>query len=196
MRLRFALADDHPLFRMGLRLALEARGHIVTEEFSRGDDLIASCARLTEVDVLVIDVRMPGADGIRAVEHVRKASPSLAIAMVTSYDDAATRARAADAGITTVMAKDASPADLVSALETAMPLTSVEQGAHAPFNLTIRELEVLDAIVAGQSNREIAAALGISVETVKDHVRQIYSKLGVGERASAVRVALRHGVVS
>ena len=197
-RLRCVVVDDHALLRLGLRTALTARGHAVVAEFESGDALIAAIDSLKRIDLVITDARMPNGDGFFVCRTVKLAWPIVAIAMLTSYDDEATRARALAAGVNAFVAKDEDAEALVEHLIEAVqdPLAAPEVGSDVPFSLTVRELEVIQQLVYGLTNREVAEALGISPETVKDYVHQVYGKLGVSDRASLTRVALEHRLTS
>lgn len=194
--MRCVIVDDHAVFRLGLRYALEARGHSVIAEYADGRAAREALGTLEGVDLLIIDARMPEMSGFELARHVRGTTTTLPIAMVTTFDDEVARVRAVEAGVDDVVSKDETPEALVARLEQVAWSRPIPASYGSLLGLTHRELEVLELIVTGASNRAIGRALGVSVETVKDHVRQVYRKLGVSERASAVRVAIEQKLVS
>ncbi|QGQ18517.1 response regulator [Cellulomonas sp. JZ18] len=215
------LVDDQPLVRVGFRLILESSG-VVDVVGEAGDGATAvEQVRALRPDVVLMDVRMPGVDGIEATRRVVEAHPEVRVLVLTTFDLDEYAFAALGAGASGFMLKDARPADLVEAVRTVASGDAVvsprvtrrmlelfagrfpESGAapdpHAPHprlaDLTPRELEVLRCVAEGSSNAEVAAALFLSEATVKTHVGRILAKLGVRDRVQAVVLAYETGLV-
>jgi DNA-binding NarL/FixJ family response regulator len=189
------LADDHPAFLLGVRLGLEAEGVEVLATAADGAAAIAACQRLRP-DAAVLDVRMPGVDGMRAMRAIHGDAPEVALIVLSTFDDAATRREARDAGARAFLTKDV-PIDALA--ETIVRLVR-EPGLHLVEvpelpALTPRELEVLRLLADGASNKRIAVALDIAVDTVKEHCSAVYGKLGVTGRVQAIALARGFGLV-
>jgi DNA-binding NarL/FixJ family response regulator len=210
--IRVLIADDHRMVRQGLRSFLELQEGIeVAGEAADG----AQCAQLAaelEPDVILLDLVMPGVDGVGAMELLREAGSTARVLVVTSFTDRRMIIPAIRAGARGYVYKDVDPAALAAAVrsvhaghvllepEVAAALLdsggggTAESGAQAA-PLTAREREVLVLIAQGRSNREIARALVLAEKTVKTHVSNILMKLGVADRTQAALWAVRHGVV-
>ncbi|HRQ10308.1 MAG TPA: response regulator transcription factor [Trueperaceae bacterium] len=194
--LRVLIADDHPLFRMGLALALKADGFEVVAEAENGRQAVER-ARHAGVDVVVLDVRMPELDGIDACTIITSAADAPVVVMLTTFEEPAVVLAARAAGATAYLSKETSPRELARMLRQILadperdwlPEVSVPE-------LTPREAEALAALARGLSNKAIAAELGISPETVKDYLENVYRKLDVRDRVSAVRRAAELGLVA
>jgi len=201
--LRVLIADDHAGFRAGLRalLATDQRVRVVGEA-STGEGAIAASASLTP-DVVLMDVSMPGTDGVEATRRIVDDAPHVAIVVLTMHDDDETVFSALRAGARGYLLKGASRAELLRAVHAAAsgealfgpgiarrlmtyfgrPVPSAAQ----PFpELTEREREILDHVAAGRSNAAIAQLLGVAPKTVRNHVSNIFSKLQVRDRSEAI----------
>jgi DNA-binding NarL/FixJ family response regulator len=193
--IRVLIADDHPLFRMGLAHALRARGFDVVAEAENGRNAV-DLARTLRPELAVLDVRMPEMDGVEACRALRAEAQAPHVVMLTTFDEPALVAAAAEAGATAYLSKETDPHRLA---ETLMRIAAEPERDWMPHVdlpvLTRRERDVLTLLAAGHSNREIAGRLGIGAETVKDHVASLYRKFDVGDRVSAVREAERLGYV-
>lgn len=211
--IRVLIADDHRMVRQGLRTFLELQDGIeVAGEAADG----AQCAQLAaelKPDVILLDLVMPGVDGVGAMELLREAGSTARVLVVTSFTDRRMIIPAIRAGARGYVYKDVDPAALAAAVrsvhaghvllepEVATALLDsgggsgggAEAGPQAP-PLTAREREVLVLIAQGRSNREIARALVLAEKTVKTHVSNILMKLGVADRTQAALWAVRHGV--
>ncbi|MEZ0109855.1 DNA-binding NarL/FixJ family response regulator [Catenulispora sp. EB89] len=208
--IRVLIADDHRMVRQGLRTFLELQEGIeVVGEAADG----AQCAELAaelKPDVILLDLVMPGVDGVGAMELLREAGSTARVLVVTSFTDRRMIIPAIRAGARGYVYKDVDPSALAAAVrsvhaghvllepEVAAALLnsgggSGEAGAQAP-PLTAREREVLVLIAQGRSNREIARALVLAEKTVKTHVSNILMKLGVADRTQAALWAVRHGI--
>ncbi|GAW49174.1 response regulator [Nocardioides sp. PD653] len=205
------IADDHPVYREGLAHALAAKPDIQVLG-QAGDGLEAlDLVRDLEPDIALVDLRLPSLDGIAIAEAVTsQASPTLVV-IVSAYEDTDTMYRAFDAGAKAYLTKLASPQTVYDAAmavlggeiifpESVRPgLTdsarALRRRAVSSGTLTAREREVLTLIAQGRSAPEIAEHLFLGVTTVRTHLQHIYDKLGVSERASAVAVAARRGLL-
>ncbi len=194
--LRVLIADDHPLFRMGLALALKADGFEVVAEAENGRQAVER-ARHAAVDVVVLDVRMPELDGIDACTIITSAVDAPVVVMLTTFEEPAVVQAARAAGATAYLSKETSPRELARMLRQilANPERDWLPEVSLP-ELTPREAEALAALARGLSNKAIAAELGISPETVKDYLENVYRKLDVRDRVSAVRRAAELGLVA
>jgi two-component system, NarL family, nitrate/nitrite response regulator NarL len=189
--LQIVLADDHAVFRECLARALGAAGHSVVAEASDGDAAVAAVQRWRP-DVAVLDVSMPGCDGIAATRRI--ASFGVPVIVLTMHADAEVRERARDAGARDLLVKDCKTSDLLAALEgAAQPRSAPAPKAPA---LSAREQEVLGLLASGATPPDIASRLYISSVTVKNHLASIYRKLGCRGRTQAVIYALQHGLVA
>jgi two-component system NarL family response regulator len=201
--IRVLLADDHAIVRSGVAQILnEERGISVVAEAADGAEAVELFAR-DRPDVALIDLRMPKLEGVQVVERIRERFPTAAIVILTTYDTDNDIERALRAGAKAFLVKDVSPQDLVDCVRAVHAgRTWVSQKVAAKLvahvtnvRLTRRELAVLRLLAAGNSNREIGDALGISDGTVKIHVTHLFAKLGVACRTEAIATALRRGLV-
>lgn len=203
-RIRVLLADDHPVVREGLAALINRRPDMmVVAEAASGQEAV-DLFRDRQPDVALIDLRMPGVDGVAAIAAIRKESPGARIMVLTTFDGDEDIYRALRAGAKGYLLKDA-PRDVL--LDS---IRSVYQGkAYLPSNLATklaerlagselskRELEVLRLMAEGKTNRQIAEKLFIAEGTVKMHVNSILRTLGVCARTEAVTLALRRGIIS
>lgn len=207
--IRVLLVDDHQVVRRGLRTFLEVQDDIeVVGEASDGDEGVARAEELRP-DVVLMDVKMPGTDGIEALRVLRERGNPARVLVVTSFTEQRTVVPALRAGAAGYVYKDVDPDALAGAIrsvhaghvllqpEVAGALLSDDQsggGTGRGPSLTEREREVLGLIADGRSNREIARALVLSEKTVKTHVSNILMKLDVSDRTQAALWAVRHGV--
>jgi len=205
--IRIIIADDHPVVREGLAGMLAGQPDMeVVAQAEDGEQAVVLWTQ-HQPDVLLMDLRMPGMDGVAAIEAVRETRPSANILVLTTYDSDADIVRAIEAGATGYLLKDTPREELFRAIRAAAKGESVlapavaarlmtRMRAPAEENLSAREIEVLQLVYKGASNREIGKALHISTATVKTHLIHIYGKLGVDDRTSAVTVALERGILS
>ncbi len=213
--IKILIADDHPILREGLRHALDLEeGFQVVGEVGDGERAVRETIRL-EPDVVLMDISMPGLNGIEATELVKKHRPETGIVVLTIHEEEQYLLAAMKAGASCYVTKDAEPATLRAAIRAAAAGRSYvdpdvagrllgeyaakhardDRGSAPASVLTRRELEVLRLIAEGKSNREIAKELFISEKTVKNHVHNIYRKLGVDDRLQAALYAIRRGLV-
>lgn len=202
--LRIALADDQILVRAGLRALLQTQGIAVACEADDGEALLAALAT-TAVDVVLSDIRMPGMDGIQALQQLRARGDATPVLLLTTFDDADLLLRATEAGAQGFLLKDAAPEDLrdaivrVAAGETLLQPVSTdpvraryryrdEDAPRDTFNE--REVAILRLLAGGYSNKEIARSLFLAEGTVKNYVSTILDKLGTRDRTRAVLKAI------
>ena len=214
--IRVMVVDDDELMRAGLRAVLSSDDGIeVVEEAGDGDQAVRR-ARRTKPGVVLMDVRMPGKDGIAATSELIEASPESKVVILTTFEEDGYIHGALRAGASGFLLKRTSPEDLTAAvhrvaagealLSPSVTRRVIDQMAARPLplsgedarldELTPREREVLELIARGLSNREIAAELVVEESTVKTHVKRILSKLDVRDRVLAVIVAYETGLVS
>ncbi|MET9879981.1 response regulator transcription factor [Actinacidiphila glaucinigra] len=207
--IRVLLVDDHQVVRRGLRTFLEVQPDIeVVGEAGDGEEGVDRAGELAP-DVILMDVRMPGVDGIEALRRLRDNGSKARVLVVTSFTEQRTVVPALRAGAAGYVYKDVDPDALAGAIrsvhaghvllqpEVADALLSQEEttpGQGRGGTLTDREREVLSLIAEGRSNREIARALVLSEKTVKTHVSNILMKLDLSDRTQAALWAVRHGI--
>ncbi|WP_206791950.1 response regulator transcription factor [Amycolatopsis sp. MtRt-6] len=201
------IVDDHPVVRDGLRgmFGADPRFEVVGEA-GDGAEAVSAAERLRP-DVILMDLRMPGTDGVAAIKELAKRGVPARVLVLTTYDTDSHVLPAIEAGATGYLLKEAPRAELVRAVEAAAHgqavlspaiatrlLGQVRKPAQAP--LSQRELEVLELIAQGSTNREAAKRLFISETTVKTHLLHVYAKLGVNDRAAAVAAAFSRGYLA
>jgi len=202
--LRVVVVDDHPVVREGLRAVLSAEPDIeVVADCGTGEEAVDLAAALRP-DVVLMDLRLPGLDGVAATKRI-VAADTAAVLVLTMYDTDGDIVRAVAAGATGYLLKESSRQDLVGAVRTAarretvltpaVAARLVNQVRGTPTALTVRELEVLRYVASGLSNPEIGRELFISEATVKSHVMRIFDKLEVRDRTAAVTTAIARGIL-
>ena len=214
-QLTVLIVDDHPVVRQGLRVLLEVHEGIeVTGEAADGREALDLAAQLNP-DVILLDLKLPGLDGIAVLAELRARAIGSRVLVLTSGNDPAQVTRAVQAGASGFLYKDVDPDALIRAIRavndgnlllapsaagTLIP-GAVMAGGWGPDGppgrgglaaLTAREREVLEEIAHGRSNREIARQLRVSEKTVKTHVSSVLAKLGVQDRTQAALYAVRH----
>ena len=210
--IRALIVDDHPVTREGLRTLLELSGDdavIVVGEAGSGEEAVLQVVQL-EPDVVFMDVRMPGMSGIEATKQIRKANPATKVILITIDESRGAISEAIQAGVSGYLLKDASADALVDAAKQAvegravihpqLTKTFIEEVQHADeapttTPLSKREREILQMVANGSTTKEVARDLGISPHTVKTHLERIFEKLGANDRAQAVAIAIRTGLV-
>jgi len=214
-RITLVLVDDHALVRQGVRAFIETQPDIaVVGEADSGQAAAARCAELAP-DVVLMDLIMPGMDGVEATRQVKAMSPRTQVIILTSYHDDEHILPAMRAGALSYLLKDVGPDELAQAVRkaargevvlhpriAAQVIQALSGGAGRSANaapadppLTARELEVLRLIAEGHTNAEIAERLFVSEKTVKSHVSNILGKLHLADRTQAAIYAWREGVV-
>lgn len=213
------IVEDHPLFGQGLRRVLEGEGDLeVIAEVNNGITAVERAATL-QPDVILMDINLPGQNGLQATRAIRSSGDDTAIIILTAYHDEEQMFHALRAGAAAYYPKDVPPADLITAIREVakgnyvisnrvIPAAQVANWLLKEFEeraiysdapeemflpLTAREMEILQFITKGASNKEIARALGISRQTVKNHMSSILRKLAVEDRTQAAVLALRRG---
>ncbi|WP_067175382.1 response regulator [Microtetraspora niveoalba] len=204
--IRLLIADDHPVVRDGIRgMFVDDPDFEVLGEAGDGAQAV-ELARALNPDVILMDLRMPRMDGVAAIKELARLGIAARVLILTTYDTDRDVLPAVEAGATGYLLKDAGRDELIHAVRTAARgeavlspsvATRLLGQVRAPADpLSARELEVLHLIAEGATNREAAARLFISEATVKSHVLHIYTKLGVNDRAAAVAVAFRRGLLT
>ena len=205
-RIRLLLVDDHPVVREGQRGMLSGQPDFaVMGEASDGAEGVTLAAQL-QPDVVLMDLRMPGLDGVGAIRQIVERKIATHVLVLTTYDTEADIVQAIEAGATGYLLKDAPRQELVRAVRSAAKGESAlapavasrllgRMRALAEEQLTEREVEVLQLVAKGTSNRLVGRALHISEATVKTHLVHISGKLNVSDHTSAVTVALERGIL-
>ncbi|MGP3932039.1 response regulator [Nonomuraea sp. KM88] len=202
---RLLIADDHPIVRDGIRgMFAGDPGFEVVGEAGDGAQAV-DLARALDPDVILMDLRMPRMDGVTAIRELARLGLKARVLVLTTYDTDSDVLPAIEAGATGYLLKDALREELARAVAAAARgeaalspsvATRLLGQVRAPADpLSGRELEILDLIAQGTTNREAAARLFISEATVKTHLLHIYAKLGVNDRASAVAAAFQRGLL-
>jgi len=215
--IRALIVDDHPVTREGLRTALELSDDVVVVvgEAASGEEAVDRARELSP-DVVFMDVRMPGMDGIEATRRIRQAAPETKVILITVDESRGAISDAIKAGVSGYLLKDASAEALVDAARNAvegnavihpqLTKTFIEEvrmaeggtsggGAPGTTPLSKREREILQKVADGSTTKQVATELGISPHTVKTHLERIFEKLGANDRAQAVAIAIRSGIV-
>ncbi len=192
--MRLLIADDHPLFRMGLRLALEGQGFAVVGEAGDGQEALRLCLERLP-DAVVLDVRMPQTDGITATRLLREKGYLGLVVLLTTFNEPVLVQQAAYAGANAYWSKELPPEALAERLRRLSQGQEPRLRAPELPRLTMREQEVLQQMAQGLSSKEIARNLGLSPETVKDHLVRLYEKLGVRNRVEALERARSLGLL-
>jgi DNA-binding NarL/FixJ family response regulator len=218
-KIRIMIVDDHPLFREGLRRVMEAEDDILVEaEVADGHEAIA-LAREIRPDVVLLDISLPSMNGLQVTREIKASLPDTAVINLTAYHDEEQIIHAINAGASAYYPKEVMPDKLVFAVRQVTKgqwviddrvLNKVELGVWLLDQyrqiaatgiaddsrfvpLSSREMEILQYVVRGSSNKEIAHALQISQQTVKNHISSILRKLDAKDRTEAAVYALRHG---
>ncbi len=222
--IRVMIVDDHLIIREGLRLMVEEVGEEfqVVGDATDGESALQLVGQL-QPDVVLMDLRMPRMDGITAIEHILRQYPQIAIIILTTYNEDDLMIRGLQAGACGYLLKDTGLETLLNAIRAAArgemliqpdimarilsyttsqrspssppPLPINTPNNHKTFDLTERELEVLTGVARGERSKDIARHLGISERTVRAYLTNIYTKLNVTSRASAVTTAIRYGLL-
>ena len=213
--IRLLIADDHLIIRQGLRLILETEDDFeIVAEASDGAEALRLCAEHNP-DVVLMDLRMPGMDGLTAIEKLRENQPEIAVVILTTFNEDKLMLRGLQAGARGYLLKDTDrvalfdtiraaargetllkPEIMSRVLSLAGGIRQTGKGNQSTIELTEREQEVLKAVARGERSKEVAMHLGISERTVKAHLASIYGKLGVDSRAAAISVAMQKGLLS
>ncbi|SDH44459.1 DNA-binding response regulator, NarL/FixJ family, contains REC and HTH domains [Actinokineospora alba] len=205
--IKVLIVDDHPVVRQGLRTFLDLQDDItVIGEAFDGASCVAEAERLNP-DVILLDLRMPGTDGVFALRGLRDRANPARVLVITSFADPSAIVPAVRAGAAGYVYKDVDPRALAAAIRSVHAghvllhpdvarLLAEGDSRPSDLKLTSRESEVLEAVVRGLSNREIAKKFDLSEKTVKSHMSAILAKLGLQDRTQAALYAVRTGLVS
>ncbi len=203
---RVLITDDHPVVRTGLRGMISGEpGFDVVGEAENGKEALVLTGELRP-DVVLMDLRMPEMDGVTAIRHIKEEYPEVQILVLTTYESDADILRAIETGATGYLLKDTPREELFVAIRlVAQGKSPLAPGVAARLmqrmrgpeeeGLSTREIEVLELVARGTSNKEIAKRLWVSETTVKSHMLHIFDKLGVTDRTAAVTAALKRGII-
>lgn len=202
-RIKVLIVDDQRLMLAAIRACLEQDEDIEVVGDSEVGDHVPALVGQTAPDAVLLDVRMPGIDGLTVLERLRAEYPSVAVVMLSGIDDPALVRGALERGAAAFVLKHVAPRDLASAIRQSVcgsifrPLSLIDpaESAFQDAGLTKRELSILEELPAGGSNQQIAKRLFLAEQTVKFHLTNIYRKLGVSTRTEALRHAYEHGLV-
>lgn len=209
-QIRVVIADDHPIVRQGLEVVLNAQSDMTLVGQATNGEEAVRLARDLQPDVIIMDLQMPVKDGLTAINEIDRSGISTSILVLTSFPEDDNVFAAIKAGAAGFLLKDSPPEQLLGAIRTVYRgesalhptiarklIQEIKQPAELPpveKPLTPRELEVLQFVAHGLSNREIAEELGVSVRTVTTHVRNILDKLHLANRTQAALYAIEKGI--
>ncbi len=215
-KIRILIADDHRVVREGLAAILKSRNDMdVVGEATNGFEVIEKTKEL-KPDVILMDISMPQMNGVEATRAIRKISPEIGIVVLTMHDDDATIFELVRTGVHGYLLKDADSSEIIKAIQSIYKGESVihpaiarkilsefsnlgsEQDKKAPrqvYNLSTREVDVLRRVAKGKTNKEIASELQLSEKTIKNHVRNIFHKMGVYDRTEAAMKGVQEGII-
>jgi DNA-binding NarL/FixJ family response regulator len=211
MAIKVVIADDHEVVRSGIRSLFKQADDIeIVAEATSGAEAVEKTLSM-DPDVVLLDIRMAGGDGLTALGRIKLDKPALPVVMISAYDNPTYVARAVALGAAGYVNKDVPGAELIDTIRKAAAgesawtreelrrvtgaLATPRLNADVEVPLTQRESEVLRQLALGLTNKEIAQALNISYETVKEHVQHILRKVGVSDRTQAAVWAVRRGLV-
>jgi DNA-binding NarL/FixJ family response regulator len=208
------VVDDHRTFAEALALTLRLEPGVVTQVAATGAEAVEAAAR-THPDVVLMDIEMPGMDGVTAIRRIREVQPSAPVIVLSAHDDELVRARAIEAGAVGYVSKLTAVSEipglvrraqrgeaLLEAPEAARLLRLLRHRRHQESTerqranrLTARQIEILELIADGVPGHEIARRLDVSPATIRTHVQNILTRLGVHTKPEAVAMAMRHGKI-
>lgn len=221
-QMRVVIVDDHPLFRVALRRLLHSEGYfLVVAEASSAHEAVQQ-TDIHRPDIALIDLRLPGINGLHVARLLKRQHPKLAVVLLSADQDEQWLLGALQVGAAAFLSKDAEPREILAVLEAVAAgedrlaqqilerpdlarrvlgeLQRYVSGEMTPevvdSALTVRELQVLDCVAQGMSNKEIAEALFITEQTVKNHMTSILRKLGAQDRVDVILAAVRNGWVA
>jgi NarL family two-component system response regulator YdfI len=209
--IKLLIADDHLIIRQGLRLILETEPDFeLVGEASDGAEALKLCKKL-KPHVVLMDLRMPNMDGLTAIEKLLAEQPEIAVVILTTFNEDELMLRGLQAGARGYLLKDTDRSTLFDTIRAAArgetllkpgimarvlsQKNATKSDTNLDINLTVRELEVLEAVARGERSKEVASHLGISERTVKAHLASIYQKLEVDSRAAAIAIAAQKGLL-
>ncbi len=205
--IKILITDDHPVVREGLAGMLAGQPDFEVIGLAADGEAAVKLYESLHPDVVLMDLQLPGLDGVGAIQAIRATNSDANILVLTTYDSDADIVRAIEAGATGYLLKDTPREELFRAIRA----TAIGDSVLAPTvatrvmsrmrtpaaeKLSAREIEVLELVAKGASNKEIGKSLSISVATVKTHLIHIYGKLGVDDRTAAVTTALEQGIIA
>jgi DNA-binding NarL/FixJ family response regulator len=209
--IRLLIADDHEVVRSGLKSLVGGTEVSIVAEAANGDEAVKLVEKRSDLDVVLLDIRMPDSDGLNALGRIKLVKPNLPVLMFSTYDNPTYVARAVALGAAGYLLKGMNRDQLIETIRrvagggdawTREELRRVTGALATPrvsgdveVPLTQRESEVLRQLAFGLTNKEIAGVLGISYETVKEHVQHVLRKIGVTDRTQAAVWAVRKGLV-
>ena len=197
------IVDDHPVVRFGLSAIISLQSDMaVAGEVGSGEEACTACSERPP-DVVLMDLRLPGLSGVQAIQRIRASHPDIKFIVLTTYDGDEDIQRALDAGAQGYLLKAMSHGDVTAAIrKVSLGARVIPESVsralaerHPRSQLSPREVEVLELIANGFSNREIGNALGITEATVKWHVNLILNRLDVADRTEAIVTALQRGII-
>lgn len=210
MSIKVLIADDHEVMRSGMKALVNGTEIEIVAEAATGEEAVR-LAETKKIDLAILDIRMPEGDGLNALGRIKLAKPNLPILILSTYDNPTYVARAVALGANGYLLKGATRDELLAAIRQVAAggdawtreelrrvtgaLATPRVSADVEVPLTQRESEVLRQLALGLTNKEIAQALGISYETVKEHVQHVLRKVGVTDRTQAAVWAVRKGLV-
>ena len=210
MTVKLLIADDHQVVRSGLKSLITGTEFTVIAEAADGEEAVKLAAK-HKPDLVLLDIRMPGVDGLSALSRIKMAQPTTPVLMLSTYDNPTYVAKAVALGACGYILKGATRDELLTAFRKVVAgedawtrdelrrvtgaLATPRMSGDVEVPLTQRESEVLRQLAFGLTNKEIGQALGISYETVKEHVQNILRKIGVTDRTQAAVWAVRKGLV-
>jgi DNA-binding NarL/FixJ family response regulator len=202
--MRVLIADDHRLIAEGVKRALDETDdfEVVGEAYS-GSQVLPLVRRMLP-DIVLLDLRMPGVDGLAALERIKHEHPAIKVVILSASTEPEIIQMALAKGASAYVVKTVRPVDLPAALRQALEgnvfhavglPTAAEQSASSELGLTGREIAILKALARGLSNQAIGKELFVAEQTVKFHLTNIYRKLSAANRTEAVRIAYQHGLI-
>lgn len=202
--IRLLLADDHALVLQAVRVSLESNPEIeIVAEAKSGSEVLPRVAE-TAPDVILLDIRMPGIDGLQLLDRLRDQYPETKVVVLSGLEDPELATEALGRGAKAFLGKRIDPAELAPVLRQVFEGAPVSaslgdaasgtEEAADELGLTSREREILDRVATGRSNKQIAAEFWLSEQTIKYHLTNVYRKLGVSSRTEAARFAYDHGL--
>ena len=210
MSINVLVADDHEVVRSGLKCLLEDSEIEIVGEAENGEKAVEETIRI-QPDVVLMDIRMPNGDGLFAMEKLRTEAPNTRVVVLSTYDNPTYVARSVALGAADYVLKGSPREQIIGAIKNAASGDSPDgdsvlrhvkdamakrrEPADREIPLTNREMQVLRHVALGLSNREIGRSLGISIETVKEHVQNILRKIDVTDRTQAAVWAVKRGIV-
>jgi two-component system NarL family response regulator len=204
MKIRLLMIDDHPIVRFGLNALLGLQDNIEVIGAVGSGEAALEILKESQVDIVLVDLRMPGESGIETLQSLRQVAPHVRSIVLSSFEYDEEIYAAIKAGAQGYVHKEAPAEDIMNAIRAvyagnqAFPRRIAERMSSHQMTARIspRELEVLELVAKGLTNKEVATALGLSQFTVRNHLKQITEKLQVSDRTEAIFVALQTGVIT